>query len=438
MRAATPIGVGVIGLGWMGEAHARAYLRAPLHFPADNLEVKLVACADNVPQRAEATAARYGFAQHATDWRAVVENPAVDAISITAPNNLHLEIVQAAAAAGKHIFCEKPVGRELAETAAAAAAARAAGVVTGVGYNYRWAPLVQHARALIRAGKLGRIRHFHGRFFTMYGSHPLSRLTWRFEREVAGYGAAGDILAHVIDTALFLAGPIERVAGRRQTDIGARPLPAAGGTHFSLGAPDDPRGAVTNEDSVSALLEFAAGGGGSIEASRTVPGPKCEMAFEIYGEHGAIKWDFERMNEAEIFLTGGGGHGAGHGHGAGAGHGHGHGDGDGDGHGDGGADIGTGGGIAGAGFTRIVAGEAHPRHAAFNPGEAVGLGYEDLKVIELRDFLSRIAAARAGENDAARAGENDAAGDGFPRALAAAQVIDAILRACDSGRWESV
>ncbi|MDD9822321.1 MAG: Gfo/Idh/MocA family oxidoreductase, partial [Gammaproteobacteria bacterium] len=289
------LGVGVIGLGWMGEAHARAYLRAPRHFPADNLEVRLVACADNVARRAEATARRYGFAEHSTDWRAVVAHREVDLVSITAPNHLHLEIVEAAAAAGKHIFCEKPVGRFLAETAAAAAAARAAGVVTGVGYNYRWAPLVQHCGRLIRAGALGGIRHFHGRFFTMYGSHPLSRLTWRFDREVSGHGAAGDILAHVIDTALFLAGPIKRVVGRQQTDIAQRPLPAPGrGTHFSLGGAGDRKGAVTNEDYVGALLEFAGGGGGTVEASRTVPGPKCEFAFEIYGEKGALRWDFER------------------------------------------------------------------------------------------------------------------------------------------------
>lgn len=396
MNRPKTLGVGVIGLGWMGEAHARAYLRAPLHFPADNIDVKLVVCADNVAARAEAAARRYGFAEHATDWRAVVDNPRVDALSVTAPNNLHLEIIEAAAAAGKHIFCEKPVGRCLAETAAAEAAARAAGVVTGVGYNYRWAPLVQHAAALIRGGALGRIRHFHGRFFTMYGSNPLSRLTWRFDREVSGHGAAGDILAHVIDTALFLAGPIKRVVARKQTDIAARPLPAPGGTHFSLGGAGDPKGAVTNEDYAGALLEFADGGGGTVEASRTVPGPKCEMAFEIYGERGALKWDFERMNEAEVFLDGGGGDG-------------------------------TGGGIAGAGFTRIVAGEAHPNHAAFNPGEAVGLGYEDLKVIELRDFLCRAAA-----------GNGRGADDGFARALAAAQVIDAVLRSCDSGRWEAV
>ena len=462
------LGVGVIGLGWMGEAHARAYLRAPRHFPADNLEVRLVACADNVARRAEATARRYGFAEHSTDWRAVVAHREVDLVSITAPNHLHLEIVEAAAAAGKHIFCEKPVGRFLAETAAAAAAARAAGVVTGVGYNYRWAPLVQHCGRLIRAGALGGIRHFHGRFFTMYGSHPLSRLTWRFDREVSGHGAAGDILAHVIDTALFLAGPIKRVVGRQQTDIAQRPLPAPGrGTHFSLGGAGDRKGAVTNEDYVGALLEFAGGGGGTVEASRTVPGPKCEFAFEIYGEKGALRWDFERMNEAEVFLVGGGGDGGGRGENVGGngdrggGDGNGDRDGDGDSGGRGGGDgdgvgggdgggvggdgVGVGGNI-GAGFTRVVAGEQHPAHAAFNPGEAVGLGYEDLKVIELRDFLRRAAAGknRHGDNAGADRGAGDGVGhgyadaDGFPRALAAAQVIDAILRSCDSGRWEEV
>lgn len=379
------LGVGVIGLGWMGEVHARSYLRAPRHFPDDNTAVDLVVCADNVAHRAEQTARRFGFKQHTTDWRAAATHPQVDLLSVTAPNRLHLEIIESAAAAGKHIFCEKPVGRCLDETARAEAAARAAGVVTGVGYNYRWAPMVQHCAQLIADGALGGIRHFHGRFFTMYGSHPLSRLTWRFDREVSGHGAAGDILAHVIDTALFLAGPVKRVVARKQTDITERPLPAPGGTHFSLGKDSDRKGAVTNEDYAGALLEFTGGAGGTVEASRTVLGPKCEMAFEIYGDKGALRWDFERMNEAQLYLR----------------------------------DSNT------DGFTRIIAGEQHPAHGRFNPGEAVGIGYEDLKVIELRDFLRRAA-------------RNDTADPGFTRALAAAQVVDAVLRSCDSGGWEEV
>src|SRR5437762_1639387 len=183
---ARKIGVGVIGMGWMGLVHSRAYRAVADRFPDSGLQPVLVACADDVEARATEARDRLGFRRAVTDWKQVVDDPDVEAVSVATPNHLHLEIVRAAAAAGKHIFCEKPVGRSPQETAAIEAAARRAGVLTWVGYNYRWAPLVQFARRLIADGKLGPLTHYRGRFLVDYGSNPDGALSWRFRRDQAG------------------------------------------------------------------------------------------------------------------------------------------------------------------------------------------------------------------------------------------------------------
>src|SRR5439155_7237613 len=175
---------------------------------------------------------RFGFREAIDDWRDLVARDDVDVVVVTAPNMLHVEIVEAACAAGRHVFCEKPVGGTPAQTAAAAAAARRAGVVTGVGYNYRFAPLVQHARALIGEGRLGDITAYRGRFFSMYGSDPLGVLSWRFLQDEGGFGVSSDLLSHAVDTAHFLAGPIRRLVGTRATTIPERPVPRAGAGHY--------------------------------------------------------------------------------------------------------------------------------------------------------------------------------------------------------------
>lgn len=388
MSGARVIGVGVVGLGWMGGAHARAWRAAPLRFPELGATTRLVVCADEVAGRAEAARGEHGFGRAVADWREVMRDPEVDAVSIAAPNHLHLEMMRAAAENGKHIYCEKPAGRGVEETAAAEAAARAAGVCSAVGYNYRLAPMAQFCRRLLDEGKLGKPEQVNCRFLSMYGANPLSMLTWRFDRAVAGHGAAGDILTHALDTAQFLAGRIARVCGTTRTFIVERPLPVAGrGTHFSVGRAEDAKGPVGNEDYAAALLEFASGAVGSAEASRVARGPKCEMSFEVYGEKGAARWNFERMNELEVYCP------------------------------DGTAEH--------DGFVRVVAGERHPPHGRFNPGDGIGAGYEDLKTIEAASLLADIVAGGQAES-------------GLARALAVARAVDAVLRSRESGRWEEV
>src|SRR5581483_11451567 len=277
------IGVGVIGMGWMGEAHSRAYRAIPDHFFDAGIQPRLVVCADNVPTRAQQAQTRFGFERWTTNWREVIDDPRVEVVDCAAPNALHLEVIQTAAAARKPIFCEKPVGRFPEETIAAYHAAQAAGIISFVGYNYRWAPLVQYARDLIQAGELGTLTHYHGRFLNGYASNPLGFLSWRFDAE-QGLGTLGDLMSHVIDMAHMLAGPLERVVSHRETFIAERPIPPPGvGTHYDTATGEEPKGQVTNEDYVSALARFENGAQGILEACRVINGAKCDMSFEVYG-----------------------------------------------------------------------------------------------------------------------------------------------------------
>ena len=154
------IGVGIIGMGWMGTVHSRAYLQMADRFHDSGIRAKLVVCADDVEARAKEAQERFGFERCSPRWQDVIADPEVEVVNIATPTHLHLELVRAAAAAGKHIFCEKPVGKDPHETAEIERLARQAGVLTFVGYNYRWAPLVQYAEQLIREGKIGRLTHF--------------------------------------------------------------------------------------------------------------------------------------------------------------------------------------------------------------------------------------------------------------------------------------
>jgi len=272
------LGIGVIGMGWMGQAHSRAYRNIGDRFQDSGIRPRLVICADDVAQRATEAQAALGFAESTTDWHAVIAHPDVQVVNIASPNFLHLEMVHAATAAGKHVFCEKPVGRTPRETAEIERLAREAGVMSFVGFNYRWAPMVQYAKQLIDEGRLGAITHYRGRFFAMYGSNPLGHLTWRFQQAYAGSGVLGDIMSHAVDMAHMLIGPMERVVSHRHTFIPERPLPSGQGSHFGLGQPDDPTGAVENEDYVGALASFANGAQASFETCRAIFGPPCEMS----------------------------------------------------------------------------------------------------------------------------------------------------------------
>lgn len=383
----TSIRIGLIGFGWMGQAHSRAYRDIPVYFPESGLRPSLVAVADPVPARVELATEAFGFTAGTDDWRELIARDDIDVVDITAPNALHLELVEAAAAAGKHVACEKPVGINPAATASIERAARAAGVISGCGYNYRWAPLVQYTKQLIDDGRLGQLTHYRGRFFSMYGRDRLGLLSWRYLQEEAGYGVLSDIMSHVIDMAQYLCGPIARVVAVKETFVRERPLPKAGATtHYARGNPADPMGQVTNEDYVGALVEFAGGTRGTLEADRSIFGPQSSMAFELNGSKGAASWDHEKLNQLQLYLP---------------------------------EEQPT------DGFIEVLAGDALRNQGNIVPGAGNSLGYEDLKLIEAFEFLSSVAAGRPHQ-------------PGFGDALANASVAAAMARSWASGRWEDV
>jgi predicted dehydrogenase len=383
----TEIGIGVVGFGWMGQAHTRAYRDIPVYFPETGIRPRLAAVADPVPERLDLARDNFGFATGTREWREVIERDDVDVVDITAPNALHREIAEAAAAAGKHIFCEKPVGISPEATAAIERAGRRAGIVSGCGYNYRWAPLVQYTHQLIADGRLGDLTHYRGRFFSMYGRDRLGLLSWRFLQEEAGYGALSDIMSHAIDMAQFLCGPIRRVVATKETFVRERPLPVPGtGTHYDRGKPGDPTGRVTNEDYVGALVEFENGVRGTLEADRSIFGPQSSMAFELNGSKGAASWDHETLNQLQLYLP---------------------------------EEQPT------DGFIDVLAGGAFPNQANIVPGGGNSIGFEDMKLIEALEFLRSVEAGHQHQ-------------PGFSEALANASVAAAMVRSWASDRWEDV
>jgi predicted dehydrogenase len=379
------LGIGVIGLGWMGRVHTTAYRRVLEHFPDLGVTPRLVVAADVSASR-RAHAERVGFERTTADWRAVLDDPAVDLVSITVPNAMHREVAVAAAEAGKHIWVEKPVGRGAADTEAVADAVRRAGVINAVGFCYRFAPAVAHAQALIEAGEIGEVTHFRGAFLADYANRPDSAASWRFLRADAGSGALGDLMAHVVDLTHFLVGPIERLSGRTATMIPRRPRqPMGEGTHFSRLATND-LVHVENEDWAGAQIEFETGTVGSLEASRVVVGPRVGLRFEVHGTRGSLCWELERLNELQRYTL----------------------------RDDGGDE----------GYATVFAGPQHPGFERFQPGAGVPMGYDDLRVLEAANLL---AAVRDGEQR----------GPGLTEMVATAHVLDAIERSQASGAWES-
>ena len=385
------LGVGLISVGWMGKLHSRAYQAVPSVYPEIGVRPRLVHAADTAPDRVAYATEVLGYARGSADYRAVLADPEVDVVSICAPNMLHREIGVAAAEAGKPFWIEKPVGRDARETGEVAAAARAAGVVTSIGFNYRHAPAVEHVRELVAEGALGRITNVRAVFFSGYAAEPKGALSWRFKRELAGSGALGDLLSHVVDLVSYLVGPITEATALTSTVYTQRPiLPMGSATHFAV-IEDGELGPVENDDYAAALVRFAPtaqgpGAVGTLEASRTTVGPQCGLGFELYGTDGSAIWNFEQMNELRLCLGRGGPH---------------------------------------QGYTSVLANAHLGDYGRFQPGPGIAMGYDDLKVIEARKFL---VAAAGGER------RNSTIED----AHAVAEVIAAADASAASGTWQKV
>ena len=330
--------IGLIGSGFMGKTHVFGFAAAAKVFDLP-YEVELHTLADISDAAATEAARRFGFSHATTDWQAMVADPAIDVVDITAPNALHKEMALAAIAAGKHVYCEKPLAPKAADARAMADAAEAAGVKTQVGFNYLCNPMLALARDLIASGELGEIRGYRGLHAEDYMADPNGVFTFR--HDVAGGGALADIGSHALATAEFLIGPITEVMGDCVTMIASRP-DGKGGMR-----------PVEVDDVGRAFLRFANGATGSIEGNWIATGRKMQHDFEVYGTKGAVSFSQERFNELHLFST---------------------------------ADP-----AGRQGFRRIEAGPDHKPYGEFCVAAGHQLGFNDLKAIEVAGYLGAIA-----------------------------------------------
>jgi predicted dehydrogenase len=290
---APEIGIGLLGYAFMGKAHSNAFKKLPyMMYPPVAIPRLVAICGRDAEKTAEA-ARRYGYQKTYTDWRAMLEDDAVQVFDNGGPNNAHAEPCIAAAAAGKHVFCEKPLARTAEEAKAMLDAVEKAGVKHMVAFNYRFVPAIVLARQLIESGALGRIFHFRAVYLQEWIIDPNHPKIWRLDKSLAGSGALGDLGSHIIDLARFLVGEPKRTSAITKTFIEERPLPDGSGT-----------GKVDVDDAFIALLEFENGAIGSVEASRFCQGRKNFNSLEINGENGTIQFNLERMNELNVFWAG--------------------------------------------------------------------------------------------------------------------------------------
>lgn len=293
-KTAPEVGVGMLGYAFMGKAHTNAYKKIPyMMYPPPAIPKLIAICGRNETAVAEA-ARRYGYEGYYTDWRKMLENDRITLFDNGGPNDAHAEPCIAAAKAGKHILCEKPLARTAAEAKSMLDAVTKAGVKHQVAFNYRFVPAIRQAYDLIHAGKLGRIYHFRAVYLQEWiMPHYGTPMIWRLEKRTAGSGALGDLGAHIIDLGRFLVGEMKSVSAMTRTFITERPLAEGKGT-----------GKVDVDDAFVAAVEFQNGAIGTLEASRFAAGRKNYQVMEINGEKGSIRFNLERMNEMEVFWVG--------------------------------------------------------------------------------------------------------------------------------------
>ncbi len=371
------INVGMVGAGFMGKAHALAYAAMPMFFwPPPALPRRRV-IADLDASLAAVAAARFGFEESTGDWQSVIEDPDIDVIDIATPNDTHAEIAIAAAEAGKHVLCEKPLARNAAEAATMVEAVDRASVIHMVAFNYRRTPAVVLARQLIDEGAIGHVLDLRVANLQDGFADPSSPLSWRFQKQVAGSGALGDIATHALDFGRYLAGEITAVCGMLQTYVPERPLPG------------DARrtGRVEVDDQVLALLRFESGAVGSLEASRNAYGRHNHLTFEVHGSRGSIVFDYERQNELRLFLA------------------------------DDPSDR--------RGFRTIFTGPEHPSGESLWPIPAMGIGYAETKIIECHALMHAVESGTLPEPN-------------FHDGLRLAQITDAIAASSHSGTWTTI
>lgn len=291
-KEAPTVGVGMLGYAFMGKAHANALKKLPYMMYPPVAIPRLVAVAGRTESATAEAARRYGFEKYYTDWHDLVNDPDVQVFDNGGPNDVHADPCIAAAALGKHVFCEKPLGRTAEESKRMWDAVRAAGVRHMVAHNYRFVPAVMQMRKLIEEGRLGRIYHFRAIYLQDWIMDPNFPRVWRLDKSIAGSGSLGDLGSHIIDLARFLVGEPKRTMAMMKTFVDERPLPEGG------------RGKVDVDDAFVSLVEFESGALGTLEATRFAAGRKNYEVIEINAENGTLRFNMERMNELEVYWKG--------------------------------------------------------------------------------------------------------------------------------------
>jgi predicted dehydrogenase len=289
---APEIGVGMLGYAFMGKAHTNAYKKLPYMVYPPPAIPKLVAVAGRNEESVKEAAKRYGYATYYTDWKEMLQDDRIQLFDNGGPNDAHAEPCIAAAKAGKHILCEKPLGRSAKESAEMLEAVVKAGVVHMVAHNYRFVPAIRLAYDLIQSGKLGEIYHFRAVYLQEWIMDPDFPFVWRLDKKVSGSGTLGDLGSHIIDLARFLVGEPRKVSAMAKTFIKNRPDAGSGMRE------------VTVDDAFTSLLEFENGAMGTLEASRFCAGRKNYQVLEINGSKGSLVFDLERFNELQVFWKG--------------------------------------------------------------------------------------------------------------------------------------
>ncbi len=371
------IGVGLVGTGFMGKCHAMAFGAVKSVF-GDVPHIDRLALCDVDSSHARQKASEFGFNSATTNWHDLLADPAIHLISITSPNGMHREMAVAALEAGKHVWCEKPMALTLADAEAmTAAAAKAKGQVTALGYAYLRNPALQYARQLITEGAIGEVFDFRGSVDEDYMADPSLPWSWRLTRRDAGLGTLGDLTCHLVSLAHELVGEIGSLCAMADVVHDQRPLAGEAGKLAQ----------VENDDIAHAVVRFRSGARGVLSSSRIAHGRKNGLRIEVHGSKGMLWLDNERMNELNLYVADGP--------------------------------------VAARGFRRILSSPAHPAYGKFCPAPGHGLGFNELKVIELAEILHAIQQTPSNHID-------------FARGLRIEKVIHAFAQSSAARAWVSI
>ena len=350
--------IGIVGAGWMGKVHAMSYRTARSAFGPEPAVPVLAAIADLNQPMADRAAQECGIERGVADWRRIVEDKTIDIVDICTPNDMHFEVAIAALAAGKHVYCEKPLANTVDLARQMAEAAQRAGVTTLVGFNYIQNPVHQLGRAAIARGDLGELNYVRLVFNSDFMSDRTLQHTWRNDIARAGSGVIGDIGAHCLSYYYHLVDrEIEEVLCNLQFIVPDHPAPLGEGG-FRLGAQGDATRRIKNttDDMATVMFRFAGGGCGHMQMSRVSTGIRFEIGYHIIGDKGMLRYDYEHINDLDLYRDEGP--------------------------------------VAERGFTRMRMGPTDPRYAALLPVTSLGLGYNDYKAMEAREMIEAVAAGR--------------------------------------------